>query len=304
MVGLNRRHFCPTNFSGDIAFVDHAFAILSIPLRASSCTKLDRLSHSRPLRILMLPPGPIVSLTYRVPEARRGDLLTFLREAVPLYERPGRIRVGLYESADEPGLYLELVAYADDAARNADQDRVEHDPEMVATLARFRAVVGGPVEVRRMKPVSDLAAPVGVVVEAAAFNDGPAIAALLAEASLPVPDADDAPVRMVVTREEGRLIGCAGWERHGQAALLRSVAVHAEARGRGVGLALVRAALTRVAVEGAREVALLTNDAESFFAKLGFARIDRAALLEAVRASRQVATACCASAVAMHLSLA
>src|SRR6185312_12452117 len=51
MVGFNRRHFCPTNFSGDIAFVDHAFAILSIPLRASSCTKVDRLSHSRPLSL-------------------------------------------------------------------------------------------------------------------------------------------------------------------------------------------------------------------------------------------------------------
>ena len=30
---------------------------------------------------------------------------------------------------------------------------VEHDPEMIAMLARFRAVVGGPCEVRRMKPV-------------------------------------------------------------------------------------------------------------------------------------------------------
>jgi len=101
----------------------------------------------------MLPPGPIVCLVYRIPPTRRAELLAFLRDAVPFYERPGRIRVGLYESADEPGLYLELVAYADLAAYEADQDRVEHDPEMIAMLARFRAVVGGPCEVRRMKPV-------------------------------------------------------------------------------------------------------------------------------------------------------
>ncbi len=56
----------------------------------------------------------------------------------------------------------------------------------------------------------------------------------------------------------------------------------------------------------AQQVALLTNEdnVQSVFAKLGFARVDRAGLPEAVRASRQVATACCASAVAMRLSLA
>ena len=251
----------------------------------------------------MLPPGPIVSLVYRLPPARRPDLLAFLGDAIPLYERPGGVRVGLYESADEPGLYLELVAYADAAAYATDQDRVEHDPEMIATLARFRAVLGGPAEVRRMIPVPDVATPGDARVEPAAFNDGPGIAELLAEASLPIPDADDAPVRMVVAREGGRVIGCAGWERYGATALLRSVAVRAEARGRGLGQALVRAARDHLAAEGAREVVLLTLDAERFFATLGFAPIARASLPEAVRASRQATTTRCASAVAMRLAL-
>jgi len=56
-----------------------------------------------------------------------------------------------------------------------------------------------------------------------------------------------------VTREGGRVIGCAGWERHGQAALLRSVAVRAEARGRGVRLALVHAAVGECPVQGRLE---------------------------------------------------
>ena len=129
--------------------------------------------------------------------SRTRELLAFLHDAIPFYERPGGVRVGLYESVDEPGLYLELVAYEDLAAYEADQDRVEHDPEMIAMLARFRAVVGGPAEVRRMKPVLGVAARADAAVEPAAFNDGPGIAALLAEASLPIPDADDAPVPIV-----------------------------------------------------------------------------------------------------------
>ena len=101
----------------------------------------------------MTPPGPIVGLTYRVAPERRAALLAFLQRAVPFYERPGGIRVSLYESLDEPGLVLELVAYAseDDYAR--DQERVEHDTEMRAVLEEFRATVGGAVEVRRMRPL-------------------------------------------------------------------------------------------------------------------------------------------------------
>jgi amino-acid N-acetyltransferase len=250
----------------------------------------------------MLPPGPIVSLVYRVPPSRRAELLAFLRDAVPFHERPGGIRVGWYESADEPGLFLELVVYASEGPYAADQDRVEHDPAMLAVLERFRAVVGGPVEVRRMKPVLDLFGPRGVSadVEPAAFNDHAAIAELLTDASLPLPDAVDVPVRMLVAREGGRVIGCAGWEHHGEAALLRSVAVRSEARRRGVGAALVRAALVEIAATGAREAVLLTTDAEAFFAGLGFTPVDRRALPTDVRSARQVTTQCCASAVCMR----
>ena len=50
----------------------------------------------------MLPPGPIITLVYRIPPERRAALFTFLREAIPFYERHGGTRVGLYESADDP----------------------------------------------------------------------------------------------------------------------------------------------------------------------------------------------------------
>jgi hypothetical protein len=104
-----------------------------------------------------VPPGPIVTLSYRVAPERREELLRFLRGAAPFYEQPGGVRVALWESVDEPGTFLELVAYATEAAYAKDQDRVEHDPEMKAVLGRFRALVDdGPlarIEVKRMRPV-------------------------------------------------------------------------------------------------------------------------------------------------------
>lgn len=257
----------------------------------------------------MIPPGPIVALAYRIPDARRDALLAFLRDAVPIYERPGAIRVGLFESADEPGLFLELVAYASDAAYEADQVRVDRDAEMSATLARFRETVGGPVEVRRMRPVAGLRGPAAFTVEPAAFNDGAAIAELLEAAALPVPDRDDVPVRMLVVREAreagaaGRVIGCVGWERHGEVALLRSLAVAADARGRGLGSALGAAAIATIGAEGAREVVLLTTAPTAFFTGAGFVRVERSALPEAVRGARQLASTGCASAVCLRRSL-
>jgi quinol monooxygenase YgiN len=100
-----------------------------------------------------VPIGPIVALGCRVAPERREELLSFFAEAFPVYERPGGIRMGLYESADEPGLFLELVAYESEAAYAADQARVAGDPELRTLLARWRSILAAPPEVRRMLPV-------------------------------------------------------------------------------------------------------------------------------------------------------
>lgn len=95
-----------------------------------------------------------MTLVYRVKPERRAALLAFLRDQFPFYERPGGLRMALWESVDDPGLVLELVAYADESSYARDQERVEKDPEMRAVLARWKELVDGPVEVRRMKPLS------------------------------------------------------------------------------------------------------------------------------------------------------
>jgi hypothetical protein len=102
----------------------------------------------------MIPPGPIITLVYRVAPEKRSDLLAFLRDAIPFYERPGGIRVALFESLDDPGLLLELVAYAGEREFAEDQERVEHDPGYIETLARWRSLLDSSIEVRRMRPVA------------------------------------------------------------------------------------------------------------------------------------------------------
>ena len=102
--------------------------------------------------------------------------------------------------------------------------------------------------------------------------------------------------RTWVAVDGGQLLGTASLERHGDALLLRSVAVRADQRGRGVGAELVRAALA--AAGPRRPVALLTETAAGWFPRFGFRPVERAALDPALAASAELAGACPATAQA------
>ena len=109
---------------------------------------------------------------------------------------------------------------------------------------------------------------------------------------------------MVVCREhDGCLLGAAATERYGDVAFLRSVAVHAPARGHGLGEALVERALADARAAGAHEAWLLTETAEPFFASLGWRRADRADAPAAVAASVEFVSACPTTAIAMRRPL-
>ncbi len=108
----------------------------------------------------------------------------------------------------------------------------------------------------------------------------------------------------VICREhDGCLVGTAATERHDHVALLRSVAVHAPARGRGLGRALVERALADARAAGAGEAWLLTETAERFFAGLGWTHADRADAPAAVAASVEFTSACPTTAIAMRRPL-
>ena len=96
-------------------------------------------------------------------------------------------------------------------------------------------------------------------------------------------------------------MGCAALEVHGDAALLRSVAVAPDRRGEGLGQDLTRAALTLASARGLRRIYLLTETAEGFFPRFGFRRIARDEVPGPVRESVEFRKACPESAAVMVL---
>ncbi len=142
-----------------------------------------------------------------------------------------------------------------------------------------------------------------VRVRQAVESDWPAIAALLTSESLPLDGARDHLTGFRVAEQGGHVVGCAGIEDYGSAALLRSVAVSATARGHGVGNALVEAILGNAAACGIAEVCLLTTTAEKYFEHRGFRRDAIANAPSALRASAEFQGACPASAVFMRRTL-
>ena len=71
------------------------------------------------------------------------------------------------------------------------------------------------------------------------------------------------------------LIGMIGFEQSGTAVLIRSLAVDWAQRKGGIATALVNEAINLARSRGGQVAYLLTNTAEKFMARWGFARIER-----------------------------
>lgn len=99
------------------------------------------------------------------------------------------------------------------------------------------------------------------------------------------------------------LIGFIGWEGPDGAALLRSLVVVPTQRGRGWGRTMIGWALLQLAESGATDAYILTTTIAPLAIKLGFQTIERAQAPVSIRASRQFATLCPATAHLLHRSL-
>ena len=136
--------------------------------------------------------------------------------------------------------------------------------------------------------------------------DGPGretLCALLGEADLPTAGVRDGPGRFYLAVEGDATVGGGGIEPYGEAALLRSVVVHPDHRGEGVGEWLVGRLCEVAAATDAETVWLLTETAAPFFAGLGFEDVARDAAPDAVRESEEFAEVCGVGAVCMTRSL-
>jgi len=130
------------------------------------------------------------------------------------------------------------------------------------------------------------------------------IESLLSANQLPTVGVADSLPDFAVAESNGRLVGVAGLERCGEEyALLRSAAVDAEWRGRGVGRRLVEGVIADARTRGLRTLYLLTTTAEKYFPTFGFAPISRDAVPAEVRGTAEFTDACPASATVMALPL-
>jgi len=144
----------------------------------------------------------------------------------------------------------------------------------------------------------------GITITRAQMDDLDVVEALLERAQLLPDGLRQHADHLFVARVGNRVVGCAGLEVYGDAALLRSVAVEAEHRSSGVGGALTRAALDEAARSGVAVLYLFTKTAERFFPRFGFDIVDRAGVPATVQSSVEFAHACCAGAVVMRKMIA
>jgi len=145
----------------------------------------------------------------------------------------------------------------------------------------------------------------GWTIRPARAEDREAVGTLLRASELGEEDLETAfPQGYVVAESGGRIAGVAGIERHGPHVLLRSVAVAASLRGKGVGEELVHDRLAAAEEQGADDLWLLTTTAERWFPRFGFVRVGREAIPEPLRASAEVSHACPASAAVLRREVA
>jgi amino-acid N-acetyltransferase len=143
-----------------------------------------------------------------------------------------------------------------------------------------------------------------VRIEIPTREDWRGVAGLLADAGLPALDDNALADDFRVARNESVLLGAIGIERYGAHGLLRSLVVAPSARGQRLGERLVAAIEQHASAACLHELILLTTTAETFFARLGYARFARDEMPAAVRASAEFSTLCPASAVCMRKPLA
>jgi len=107
----------------------------------------------------------------------------------------------------------------------------------------------------------------------------------------------------VVHEDDGRVVGVAGLEVHGEDGLLRSLAVDTDYRRQGLGASLVEAALERAARLEIGSVYLLTTDARDYFSRVGFVESPREEAPAAIRESWEFKTGCPLTAAFMKHTL-
>jgi len=123
------------------------------------------------------------------------------------------------------------------------------------------------------------------------------LADALAAAMLPVDDLHRPGRRFFCYRTPGgAVVGYGGFELHGIDALLRSIVVLPEFRGRGIGGVILARLVEEARAAGAATAFLVTTTAAAFFERHGFRAIDRGSAPPTILSTAQISEICAATA--------
>jgi glycerol 3-phosphatase-2 len=137
---------------------------------------------------------------------------------------------------------------------------------------------GRGVPVAMADDLGGLLARPGARIREAGPKDMKRVASLVRSAGLEIiPSDSETGTTLIAEDEETSLLATAAYERQGEEAYLRSVAVRDDIRGAGVGTLVVVAAAQSAAEEGVGTLFLYTKDARKFFERLRFDALDASA---------------------------
>jgi amino-acid N-acetyltransferase len=123
---------------------------------------------------------------------------------------------------------------------------------------------------------------------------------LLRENDLPYEDIGSKMDCMFIAYVNERIVGIGGIEVYGRHALLRSLVIEKEFRGKGYGKNLCLKLVDQARELGVSELYLLTTTANTFFEKLGFSVINRNDAPEVIRKTDEFSSLCPSSAICMR----
>lgn len=126
---------------------------------------------------------------------------------------------------------------------------------------------------------------------------------LLERNGLPSQDVRSKSVEFYLGIADGESVGIVGLETDESDGLLRSLVVERSARGNGFGTALCERVEARAAANDVERLYLLTTTAADFFAGRGYVEIERDAVPDPIRETREFTDLCPATATCLKKSL-
>ena len=133
-------------------------------------------------------------------------------------------------------------------------------------------------------------------------KDRKAVIELLSQNELPVSDLDEKKT-LFVLKEDDIIIGTGGLEFFHECAVLRSVSVKKEERGKSWGRFISRQLEEVAKAKGVNCLYLLTNTAVDFFSKEGYIQVEREKVPMQIQNSSEFASVCPSTAVVMKKNL-